>query len=94
MLRLILVFTWHELVLLGLSCHGSNYYVICLFQLYIFILSNLQLTLGDLALFVYLESLAVHEDLVKYPKLKENRTMVAALPRIAKYMENRPVTEF
>lgn len=52
------------------------------------------LTLGDLALYVYLENMQAGDKLEKFPRLAENRKTVASLPRIEKYLKNRPKTEF
>ena len=53
-----------------------------------------QLSLADIALYVYIEGINSVDQLSKYPKLKENRAKVAAYPQIKAYLAARPVTDF
>ncbi|XP_045165661.2 glutathione S-transferase-like [Mercenaria mercenaria] len=52
------------------------------------------LTLGDLALYTYIENCGAGGKLEKFPLLAANRKKVEELPRIKTYLKNRPVTEF
>ncbi|KAL4226566.1 hypothetical protein ACF0H5_014551 [Mactra antiquata] len=52
------------------------------------------LTVADLALFSILENCKLEEAVKNYPVLAKNRETIQSLPRIKKYLENRPATAF
>ncbi|XP_045166844.2 glutathione S-transferase-like [Mercenaria mercenaria] len=52
------------------------------------------LSLGDLALYVYIENCGLADKLEKFKLLAANRKKVEEIPRVAKYLKSRPVTSF
>ena len=55
-----------------------------------------QVTYADLAIFVLLETLAMHEPSIlgKFPTLSKLKTSVEQLPAIEKWIKSRPDTKF